>query len=160
MNSTDLILKEFEQISSIPRGTKFEAGIRQWLMDWAAARSLKSRTDAAGNLVIYVPASTGYEDRPTLILQGHLDMVWQQTPESKHDFTRDPIELIREGDWIKANGTTLGADNGIGIALMMSLVEDEYGKTSASLSYYLLSKRRWALLAQTILTHPCLQGKL
>ena len=125
MNSTELILKKFEQISSIPRGTKFEAGIRQWLMDWAAARSLKSRTDAAGNLVIYVPASAGYEDRPTLILQGHLDMVWQQTPESKHDFTRDPIELIREGDWIKANGTTLGADNGIGIALMLALVEDD-----------------------------------
>jgi Xaa-His dipeptidase len=76
-------------------------------------------------LVIYVPASAGYEDRATLILQGHLDMVWQKTPESTHDFEKDPIQLIRDGDWIHANGTTLGADNGIGMALMMSLVEDE-----------------------------------
>jgi dipeptidase D len=125
MSPTDLILRNFEKISAIPRGTKFEAGIRQWLIDWGAAHSLKSRVDAAGNLVIYVPASAGYEDRPTLILQGHMDMVWQKTPESKHDFEKDPIRLIRAGDWIHADGTTLGADNGIGIALMMSLVEDE-----------------------------------
>jgi dipeptidase D len=125
MNPTELILEKFEQISSIPRGTKFEAGIRQWLIGWGAARSLKSRTDAAGNLVICVPASIGYENYPTLILQGHMDMVWQKTPESKHNFEQDPIELIRDGDWIKANGTTLGADNGIGMALMLALVEDE-----------------------------------
>ncbi|MBI5963643.1 MAG: aminoacyl-histidine dipeptidase [Chloroflexi bacterium] len=125
MNPTDLILRKFEQVSSIPRGTRYEAQIRQWLIDWGGALSLKSRTDAAGNLVIYVPASTGYEDHPALILQGHLDMVWQQTPESHHDFTRDPIQLIHDGDWIRANGTTLGADNGIAIALMMALVEDE-----------------------------------
>jgi dipeptidase D len=125
MNPTELILKNFEKISSVPRGTKFEAGIRQWLIDWAAAYSLKSRTDAVGNLVIYVPASAEYESKETLILQGHLDMVWQKTPETKHDFEKDPIQLIRDGDWIRANGTTLGADNGIGIALMMSIVEDE-----------------------------------
>jgi len=125
MNSTDLILEKFEQVSSIPRGTKYEAGIRQWLIDWAGVRGLAFKTDAPGNLVIYVSASNGYENRPTLILQGHLDMVWQQTPESTHDFTCDPIQLIRAGDWITANGTTLGADNGIAIALMMALVEDE-----------------------------------
>jgi len=125
MNPTELILKNFEKISSIPRGTKFEAGIRQWLMDWAAAYSLKSRTDAAGNLVIRVPASAGRESEATLVLQGHMDMVWQKTPASTHDFTRDPIQLIRDGDWIRANGTTLGADNGIGMALMLALVEDE-----------------------------------
>ena len=125
MTPTELILKNFEKISSVPRGTKFEAGIRQWLMDWATAYNLKSRTDAIGNLVIYVPASSGYESKETLILQGHLDMVWQKSPESKHNFGKDPIQLIRDGDWIRANGTTLGADNGIGIALMMSLVEDE-----------------------------------
>jgi dipeptidase D len=125
MNPTELILKKFEQISSIPRGTKFEARIRQWLIDWGAAHNFQSRTDAAGNLVIYVPASFGYENHPTLILQGHMDMVWQKTPESTHDFEKDPIQLIRDGDWIRANGTTLGADNGIGVALMMALVEDE-----------------------------------
>jgi len=125
MNPTELILSNFEKVSSIPRGTKYEAGIRNWLITWAAEHNCTSKTDAAGNLVIYVPASKGYEDRPTLILQGHLDMVWQKISESTHDFERDPIQLIRDGDWIRANGTTLGADNGIGIALMMSLVEDE-----------------------------------
>ena len=124
MNPTELILKNFEKVSSIPRGTKFEAGIRNWLIAWAAEHNCTSRTDATGNLAIYVPASAGYEDRPTLILQGHMDMVWQKTNESTHDFEHDPIQLIREGDWIRANGTTLGADNGIGIALMMSIVED------------------------------------
>lgn len=125
MNPTDLILKNFEKVSSIPRGTKYEAGIRNWLITWAAEHNCKSNADAAGNLVIYVPASAEYEDRPALILQGHMDMVWQKTPESNHDFEHDPIRLIREGDWLRADGTTLGADNGIGIALMMSFVEDE-----------------------------------
>ncbi len=125
MNPTELILKNFEKVSSIPRGSKNEAEVRQWLINWAAAYSLKSRTDAAGNLVIYVPASQGYESKATLILQGHMDMVCQKTQESAHDFTKDPIQLVRDGDWIRANGTTLGADNGIGVALMMSLVEDE-----------------------------------
>ncbi|MBE0669950.1 MAG: aminoacyl-histidine dipeptidase [Anaerolineales bacterium] len=125
MNPTELILSNFEKVSSIPRGTKYEAGIRNWLIAWAAEHNCTSKTDAAGNLVIYVPSSAGYEDRPTLILQGHMDMVWQKTNESMHDFEHDPIQLIRDGDWICANGTTLGADNGIGIALMMSIVEDE-----------------------------------
>jgi dipeptidase D len=124
MNPTELILKNFEKVSSVPRGSKNEAAIRNWLIEWATEHNCASKTDAAGNLVIYVPASKGYEERPTLILQGHLDMVCQKTLESTHDFTKDPIQLIRDGDWIRANGTTLGADNGIGIALMMSLVED------------------------------------
>jgi len=125
MNPTELILKNFEKVSSIPRGSKNETAIRNWLIAWATEHNCTSKTDAAGNLVIYVPASQGYEDRPTLILQGHMDMVCQKTLESTHDFTKDPIQLIRDGDWIRANGTTLGADNGIGMALMMSLVEDE-----------------------------------
>jgi dipeptidase D len=125
MNPTQHILSNFEKISSVPRGTKHEARIRNWMIEWAGKQNCTSKTDAAGNLVIYVPASKGYESRPTLILQGHLDMVWQKTNESTHDFERDPIQLIRDGDWIRANGTTLGADNGIGMALMMSLVEDE-----------------------------------
>ena len=123
-NETDNILAHFEKISAVPRGTKHEAGIRQWLIDWAAAHNFKSRVDAVGNLILYVPASAGRESSETLILQGHLDMVWQKTPDSDHDFTRDPIRLLRDGDWIKADRTTLGADNGIAIALMLALGED------------------------------------
>jgi dipeptidase D len=124
MHPTDLVLKNFEQISSIPRGTKNEAGIRAWLQEWAFIRGLVSKTDASGNLMIQVPASEGYEDHPALILQGHLDMVCEKTPDSTHDFTRDPIRIIHDGDWLKADRTTLGADNGIAIALMMAIVED------------------------------------
>jgi dipeptidase D len=124
MTPLELILARFEQLSAVPRGTKNEAGLRQWLAEWAGARGLESRVDAIGNLIVYVPASAGCEDQPTLILQGHLDMVCQKTPDSPHDFTRDPIRILRDGDWLKADRTTLGADNGIAIALMMALAED------------------------------------
>ncbi len=125
MTSTDQILAHFEKLSAIPRGTKNEAAIRQWLVDWASSRGLSSKTDQIGNLVIYVSASDGHENAAGLILQGHLDMVCQKTPDSNHDFTRDPIRIIRDGDWLKADKTTLGADNGIAIAIAMALVEDE-----------------------------------
>ncbi len=122
-NAETLILERFAQISAIPRGSYNEAGIRAWLQAWATERGLASKTDAVGNLVIQVPASAGYEQAPTLALQGHLDMVCQKTPESTHDFLRDPIQLVYEGDWLRTNGTTLGADNGIGLALMLAVVD-------------------------------------
>jgi dipeptidase D len=125
MSSTDQILTRFEQISAIPRGTKNEAGIREWLINRASLLGISSKTDDVGNLVMYVPASAGREKAPALILQGHLDMVCQKTPNSNHDFTHDPIHIIRDGDWLKADKTTLGADNGIAIAIAMALIEDE-----------------------------------
>jgi dipeptidase D len=125
MNPTEHILERFAQIAAIPRCTGNETKIRAWLQAWASARGYSSQTDMVGNLVMRMPASVGYEQRPALILQGHLDMVCEKTPESTHDFTRDPIRLLREGDWLHADQTTLGADNGIGIALMLALVEDE-----------------------------------
>lgn len=124
MTPLELILARFEQLSAVPRGTQNEAGIRQWLIEWASGRGLEFRVDAIGNLIVYVPASVGYEDQPPLILQGHLDMVCQKTPDSPHDFTRDPIRILHDGDWLKADRTTLGADNGIAIALMMAVTED------------------------------------
>lgn len=131
MNPTEHILERFAQISAIPRRTGNEAGIRAWLQAWASARGFSSQADAVGNLVVRVPASAGYERRPALILQGHLDMVCEKVPSSPHDFTRDPIRLIRDGDWLHADQTTLGADNGIGIALMLALVENETVKHPA-----------------------------
>ena len=126
MQPLDLILERFMQLSAVPRGTFQEERIREWLQGWAASRGLLYRTDEPGNLVIYVPASPGYETRPAVILQGHMDMVQQKTAESTHDFTRDPIRVMRSGDWLRADGTTLGADNGIAIALMMALAEDSH----------------------------------
>jgi dipeptidase D len=125
MDSTQKVLNIFEQISAIPRGTKREAELSRWLQDWATRHGFSSQTDAAGNLVIRVPATAGYENAPTIVLQGHMDMVCEKTPDSPHDFTKDPIICIVEGEWLLADRTTLGADNGIAIALSMVLVEDE-----------------------------------
>jgi dipeptidase D len=125
MDATQLILDRFEQVSAVPRGTKREEKISQWLQDWAQQHRLESRVDAHGNMVIYVPASPGLENSPTLVLQGHMDMVCEKTPDSDHDFTRDPIRVIRQGDWLTADHTTLGADNGIAIAIALALAEDK-----------------------------------
>lgn len=124
MNPVDTVLERFEQISSVPRGTKREQKITEWLQDWAKEHGFSSKTDSIGNLVIYVPASAGMESAPTIILQGHMDMVCEKTPDSTHDFTHDPIRILRDGDWLKADRTTLGADNGIAIAIALALTED------------------------------------
>lgn len=125
MNPTEQILQKFEQISAIPRGSGQEGAIRTWLQAWASARGFVSKADAAGNLVIQVPARPGFEQTHAIILQGHMDMVCEKMPESQHDFACDPIRLIRDGEWIQADQTTLGADNGIAIAMMLALAEAE-----------------------------------
>ncbi|MBT3276260.1 MAG: aminoacyl-histidine dipeptidase [Spirochaetales bacterium] len=123
-NDTQRIVEIFEQISAVPRQSKHEEKISAWLRDWAAQRSLDFRTDPKGNAVIDVPATEGFADAPVIVLQGHMDMVCEKTPESTHDFSKDPLKLIRDGDWITADGTTLGADNGIAIAMALAVVED------------------------------------
>ena len=92
---------------------------------WAAEHGFELRQDAARNLVVRVPATAGRESAPTLVLQGHLDMVCERLPDSPNDPAEGRIALVRDGDWLTADGTTLGADNGIGIAAMMALAEDE-----------------------------------
>ncbi len=126
MEPIERILERFEQISSVPRGTKHEQKILAWLQQWSVAHGFSFQTDSYGNMVIRVPASSGYEDRPTIVIQGHMDMVCEKTPDSTHDFLRDPIRCIVNGDWLRADKTTLGADNGIAIALALALVEDTH----------------------------------
>ena len=118
------VLDNFEQISQIPRRSKHEEKIARWFQDWAADRGFGVRKDAAGNLCIAVGATGGLEDRPTVVVQGHMDMVCEKTKDSTHDFTRDPIRFVYDGDWLKADRTSLGADNGIALALAMALVEE------------------------------------
>ncbi len=129
MNPTQTILLLFEKISAVPRGSKNEAAISAWIQGWAEEHQFRSRSDAVGNLAIYVPASEGCEGIPPVILQGHMDMVCQKTALSKHDFLKDPIRLVVDGDWIRTDETTLGADNGIGLAIAMAIA------TSAELSH-------------------------
>ncbi len=123
---TKKILSAFEQISQVPRASKHEEKIVAWLLNWAAENGLQARSDEASNIVIKVPATAGYENSETLVLQGHMDMVCEKTRDSKHDFERDPIELVYTADgWLTANQTTLGADNGIAIAMAMVVATDK-----------------------------------
>ena len=122
---TQTIIDLFGQINAIPRCSKNEAAICQWLEQWAGDHGFPVRRDAAGNLVIDVPATPGYESAPLVVLQGHVDMVCEKRPDVAHDFTKDPITLVTDGDWLKADGTSLGADNGIAVALAMALATDD-----------------------------------
>ncbi|MCJ7730610.1 MAG: beta-Ala-His dipeptidase [Sedimentisphaerales bacterium] len=111
----------FRQISAIPRCSKNESQIIEWLKYFAKSHNLACRTDAVGNTVIELPPTKGYENAPAIVLQSHVDMVCEKTPESKHDFSKDPIELVERNGWITADGTTLGADDGLGMALALAL---------------------------------------
>ena len=122
-NPTERILDYFEALNEIPRCSKNEGAVARWLMQWARDRNHSYQSDAAGNLVIRVPARR-WDQGPTVVLQGHMDMVCEKTPESRHDFSRDPIRCLRRDDWLVADGTTLGADNGIAIAYALALADD------------------------------------
>ena len=121
--STELVLRIFEQISAIPRCSGKEKQISDWLVRWARERNLSAEQDRCLNVRIDVPGHGSAAAGPTVVLQGHMDMVCEKTPESTHDFTRDPIRFVYDGDWLKAKTTTLGADNGIAIALSLAVVE-------------------------------------
>ena len=123
-NKTEHVLSIFKQISAIPRKSKDEERIRAWLLSWAKDRGFSSATDAIGNIVIDIPATAGMEKVETVVLQGHMDMVCEKNAATKHDFEQDPLKLKVNGDWVTAEGTTLGADNGIGVAAALALVED------------------------------------
>lgn len=116
--------KRFYEISQVPRPSKGEDRIRLYLRNFAGARNLRMKEDKVGNIVIYVEPTAGYEKTPTVVLQSHVDMVCEKNKETIHDFNNDPIQLTREGDWIKAAGTTLGADNGIGVAASLAVATD------------------------------------
>jgi len=122
---TQKILDAFRQISQVPRASKKEEKIVAWLLNWAAENALEARTDEALNVLIDVPATTGFEDAQTLVVQGHMDMVCEKAKGFEHDFDKDPIEFIYTDDgWLTANQTTLGADNGIAIAMAMVAATD------------------------------------
>lgn len=116
------VLKFFKEISDIPRKSGNERAIRDYLIKFALDRNLECYTDKYFNVIIRKEASIGYEDYDYLAFQAHTDMICEKEKGSQHNFEKDPIELIKDGDFIKANGTTLGADNGIGVALMLALL--------------------------------------
>ena len=117
--------EHFYLLSRIPRCSGNEGGARDYVLKVAERNGLEHKADGAGNVVIKKPAATGYEEKPVVVLQGHLDMVCEKNRDTQHDFSRDPLILKREGDWITANGTTLGSDNGMGVAAALAVLEEK-----------------------------------
>lgn len=115
----------FNELSSIPRESGNEEGIRNWLLKWASENNIKAIKDKTGNVIMYVDATPGYEKLPSIALQGHMDMVCVKRDGSKHDFTKDPIEIETDGKIVHAKDTSLGADNGIAIALALDIFSDK-----------------------------------
>jgi dipeptidase D len=115
----------FEQMNDVPRGSGEEAAVQAMFKAWADARKLSWKEDPVGNLLITIPATAGREKAAPILIQGHVDMVCEKNAGTKHDFTRDPIAMVIEGDWVTAEGTTLGADNGIGVAMGLALADTD-----------------------------------
>ena len=120
-----LVWKHFDEIRKIPRCSKHEEKIRDYIVNFAHNQGLKTKVDQVGNVVILKPATAGMQKKPTVILQGHMDMVCEKNSDVTFDFSKDPIQLKITGDLLTANGTTLGADNGIGLAISLALLEDK-----------------------------------
>ena len=120
-----LIWQCFDEITKVPRPSCHEEQIRTFLLDFAKKHGVEAVTDACGNVVMRKPATKGHENAPTVVLQSHMDMVCEKNSGVEHDFMKDPIQTYIDGDWVKAKGTTLGADNGIGMAAAMAVMIDK-----------------------------------
>ena len=121
----ECIWRNFDALTQVPRPSGHLEKIQQFLLDFAAQAGVEAMKDSGGNIVMRKPATPGMENRKGIILQAHMDMVPQKSKESKHNFETDPIETYIDGDWVKAKGTTLGADNGLGVATIMAVMEDK-----------------------------------
>ena len=122
---TKRVFDIFAEICKVPRPSKHEEKISQWLQDFAAAHHIEYIADEAMNVIMRVPATPGYEDHEGVILQAHMDMVAEKDGDVNHDFLTDPIETYIDGEWLKAKGTTLGADDGIGISMSLAAITDK-----------------------------------
>ena len=124
MVNSKAVFDIFAEICKVPRPSKHEEKISRWLQDFAASHGIECIADEAMNVIMRVPATPGYEDREGVILQAHMDMVCEKNGDVNHDFMTDPIETYVDGEWLKAKGTTLGGDDGIGIAMALAAITD------------------------------------
>ncbi|MBR7167063.1 MAG: aminoacyl-histidine dipeptidase [Bacteroidaceae bacterium] len=118
------VWKHFESLTQVPRPSGHLEKIQKFLLDFGKSINVETWQDEAGNIIMRKPATPGLEGRKGIILQAHMDMVPQKTPDSTHNFETDPITTVVKGDWLYANDTTLGADNGLGVAAIMAIMED------------------------------------
>lgn len=116
------VWKFFDKICSIPHPSKHEEALAQYIVEWATAQNLPVKRDETGNVFITKPATAGMENRKKVVLQAHIDMVPQKNEDTDHDFTKDPIQPYIDGEWVTAKGTTLGADNGMGMASCLAVL--------------------------------------
>lgn len=119
------IWKNFDLLTQVPRPSGHLEKVQQFLLDWAREKGVEAFQDEAGNVIMRKAASPGMENRKCVTLQGHMDMVPQKTKESTHNFETDPIQTYIDGEWVKAKGTTLGADDGMAVATIMAIMEDD-----------------------------------
>lgn len=148
----------FEEITKIPHGSGNTKEISDFLVNFAKERNLEYRQDENNNVIIRKSATLGYEDAPTVILQGHCDMVAEKTPESNHDFHKDPLKLKIVGDYITAEDTTLGGDDGIAVAFMMAVLDDDTLKHPA-IEALITTDEEIGLLGAAALDCSDLKGK-
>ena len=127
MNNSELkpacVFEQFARVNKIPRPSKHEEKMIEFLKEFGESRNLDTQVDKTGNVIIRKPATKGYEDRKTVILQSHMDMVCEKLVDVDIDFTKDAIQTYVDGEWMKAKGTTLGADDGIGCAIEMAILD-------------------------------------
>ena len=119
------IWKNFDLLTQVPRPSGHLEKVQKFLLDWAREKGVEAFQDEAGNVIMRKAASPGMENRKCVTLQGHMDMVPQKTKESTHNFETDPIQTYIDGEWVKAKGTTLGADDGMAVATIMAIMEDD-----------------------------------
>ena len=119
------VWKHFEALTQVPRPSGHLQKVQQFLLDFGKSINVETWQDEAGNIIMRKPATPGLEARKGIILQAHMDMVPQKTPDSTHNFETDPIKTVVKGDWLYADNTTLGADNGLGVAAIMAIMEDD-----------------------------------
>jgi dipeptidase D len=137
----EAIWKYFHEITQIPRPSKKEERIIQYLLDFAKEHGFEAKKDEVGNVVIKKAATPGMENKKAVILQSHTDMVCEKNNDTEHDFDNDPITTWIDGDWVKAKGTTLGGDDGIGIAASLAILTDNTIKHGPIECFSLLMKK-------------------
>lgn len=148
----------FHEITTIPRPSKHEERISQWLQDFAKKHNIECFVDEAMNVIMRKPATPGYESHPGVILQAHMDMVCEKNNDVEHDFMTDPIDTYVDGDWLKARGTTLGADNGIGVAMGLAALTSTTLRHPALECLFTVDEET-GLTGANLLKDGCLQGK-
>lgn len=150
-------LELFKEINKIPRCSKHEEKIREWVKRKAKEYNLKYKEDKTGNIIIYIPSTVSTKSTYDYVLQGHMDMVCNKKDDSTHDFSKDPIQTYVEDDWLKAKETTLGADNGIAIAIMLAIANSKV--KHAGLEVLLTVDEETGLIGASKLENNVLHGK-